>query len=135
VKLHELHVAERGPCSRRERQALAEAAKRIGALLKEPADSAGRNDGFVGRKQHRSARPDSENAANGIVLDDNPARFESLQNFDRRRRPRRGDKRAHQFASGAVAGRMDDARAAVRGFEPERKAPLVRPVEARAETS
>ena len=51
VELHELQVDEFGASARRERQALSEAAERIGAVVVESADPAGRDhDRLVGRR-------------------------------------------------------------------------------------
>ena len=133
MELSEFHVCEKGASARSKRHALPEAAKGIGALLKEPTNSAGRDHDPSGRKQRGAGGADRENATNRIVLDNNPSRLESLENFNRWRRSRGYDEGAHQLAPCAIAAYVNDAWATVRGLEPEREAPVLRPIKANGE--
>ena len=136
MELHELHVGERGAGARREREALAEAAQRIGAVLVESADPAGRDDDAA-RPQTAPAPTDpiGEDAANRVVLDDEAARLEALENRRSRASPRAAAISARMISRPAPSPPACTMRGSgMRGFEPEREAAVGDAVEAHAET-
>ena len=106
--------------------------RRIGGVGEKPADAAGRDHDAAGGEHQRAAvRSRRARPATRVVLDDQPARLDAFEQRDRRRAAHRRDQRAHDLAAGAVAVGMDDAAAAVRGFEAEAPAAVWPPVEAR----
>ena len=134
MKLDEFEIGEFCACARRQRQPLAEAAGRVGAVQKQPADAACRDHDAAGVDHQRALRVHGEHALDGIVLDDQAARLDAFQQRDRRAAAHRCDQRAHDLAAGAVTGGVHDAVAAVRGFEAEPPAAVGPPVEGDAES-
>ncbi len=122
MELDEFEIGKLRAGARREREALAEGARRIGAMLKEAADAARRDDDAACRQKQRMAlRPLGENAAHRAIFDKKAARGNILDHGDRRRRAHRFGERADDFAPRRVAARMNDALAAMRGLKPETK--------------
>ena len=129
MKLDEFEIRKLRARARRQRQALTEAAGRIGAVEKQPADAAGRDHDAAGIDHQRAVLVHGEHALDGIVLDDQPSRLDTLEQRDRRTFAHRRDQRAHDLAAGAVAGGVNDPVAAVGGLEAEPPAAIRPPVE------
>ena len=80
MELDEFEIGELRAGARREREALAEGAGRIGAVLKEPADAAGRDDDAAGRQEQRAAAVHRRaRRSTRAVLDEEPARLDAFE--------------------------------------------------------
>ena len=134
MKLDELEIGELCARACRQRQPLPEAAGRVGAVQKQPADATRGDHDATGVDHQRTARVHREYALDGIVLDDQAPRLDAFEQCDRRTAAYRRDQRAHDLTAGAVAGRVHDPVAAVRGFEAEPPAAVRPPVEGDAKS-
>ena len=122
MELDEFEIGELGTGARREREALAEGARGIGAMLKEAADATRRDDDASRRQKQRMAlRPLRQNAAYRAIFDKKAARGDIFDHSDRRRCTHGFGERANDFAPGRIATCMNDALAAMRGLKPEAK--------------
>ena len=122
MELHELHVGQRRAGPRRQRQALADGAQRVGGVGIEPAQPAGRQHDPAARQQAGVGRTSRQHARNAAVVDQQAAGFQPLDHRDRGRGLHGGDQGAHDRGARAVARDMDDAAAGVRRLQAKRQA-------------
>ncbi len=83
MKLDKFEIGQDRTRLRREGQPFAPRSSRIGAILEQAADAAGRDDGALRRENHRSAGTFSDNSRHGVILDEQPPRREPLDQGDR----------------------------------------------------
>ena len=123
MELHELHVGQRRAGPRRQRQALADGAQRVGGVRRRarPARrSPARRDGSAaGRRSDGPAAstPAMPRSSTSRRRASSPS-ITVIEGVALHRR----DQRAHDRRPGAVARDMDDAAAGVRGLQSEREA-------------
>ena len=134
MELDELQVGENRARARREREALAEAAGRVGAVLVKPADAAGRDHDLVGRKQRRASGSDRARSPR-TALSSTTSRRASKPSSTSIEGVARAAATSARINSRpvAVSAGMDDAAPAMRGLEPKGEAAVRRAVEAHAE--
>src|SRR4029453_6645044 len=98
-------------------------------VQKQSADSTRRDHDAAGVDHQWTLRVHREYALDGVVLNNQAARLDALQQHDRRAATHRCDQRAHDLAASAVAGGVHDPVTAVRGFEAEPPTAIGPPVE------
>ena len=79
MKLDEFEIGQLCAGMRREREALAEATGRIGAVEKQSADAAGCDHDAAGLDDQCAVLARREHARDRVVLDDEPARLRHLR--------------------------------------------------------
>ncbi len=132
MELDEFHIGELGTGRRRKRNSMAERAGRVGGMAIEIAEAAGREHDTVRRQQQRALAPNRGDAGDRFLAQDQAPRFDILEHGDRCRAPHGGDHRLQDRMAGAVAFGMDDAAAAMRGFEAEGEPAIRRAIETHA---
>ena len=129
VELHEFEVSQFGAGAGGKRQTLAETTERICSVVIEAADAASGKHDAIGRKYRAGGLARRDDAGDGAVLDEEPARPDIFKHGDGRRGAYGRDQGTDEFAPGRVAAGMNDAPAAVRRFQAEGQAAAGIPIE------
>ena len=109
MELDEFEIAHdrAGPCGKCE--PLAERTRGIGAVQEQAADTTGRDDHAIGRKQHGPALGLTKQSGYRIVFDDQAASSDSLDDGNRWGLIDPADQGANDVAAGSVTPGMDNA--------------------------
>ena len=118
VELHEFQMLQLRAGLGGEDQAAADRRGRVGAVAEQPADAAGGQQHAVGRQGDGAGRGLRQHAGHLAVAQQQLARGGG-EKFDRGGGAGDFDQRAHDFRAGPVAIGVQDARALMRGLEPE----------------
>lgn len=132
MELDEFEIDKLGAGARGNRQTLAEAAERIGAIAEKAAYATCSQHDAAGRQDNVARRAGCQYTGDRAVFDQQAPCLAMFEHRYRRRPPDRDSQRAHQFATGRVACRMNDAAAAMCGLEPEAQFAVLRTVEGNA---
>src|SRR5208337_670866 len=129
MKLDKLEIGHGRASLGRERQALAPGSGRIGAMLKQAADAAGRDYHAIRGEDYRSAMVIGDNPRHGVILNEEPLYCGSLEQGDGGclvHTTRRG---VHDFAPARIAAGMNNSPARMRGLQAKNKSALAIAIE------
>ncbi len=116
MKLDKFEIGQGRARLPRESEPFTPRSSRIGAMLKKAADAASRDNRALRSENHRSAAAFGDDSRQGVILDEQPSRRETLDQGDGGCFARKASQGPHDFASAGIAG-MNDPPARMRGFE------------------
>ncbi len=124
MELDEFHISEDGSGARGEHDPLSEIAGGIGGGLIQSAEATGRKNDICGRQNKAALLPGADETGYGPAFCQQPAHLRTFQDCDGRRVENGGCKSPHNGRARAITFGMQDAPAAMSGFQPENEPAL-----------